>query len=96
MPRTKGSKNKKKAAVVAAMTLDETTAKIAAVESEIDELSAQLKDKKAELKSLVKAKEEAEKAEAEKKAEENKAAVWAAVEASGKSIEEILGMLQNN
>ena len=95
MPRTKGSKNKKKAAVVTNMTLDETTAKIAAVESEIDELSAQLKDKKAELKSLVKAKEEAEKAEAEKKAEENKAAVWAAVEASGKSVEEIIGLIQS-
>ena len=96
MPRTKGSKNKKKALAAPAMTLEEAEVKNAAVEVEIAGLEAQLKAKKAELKALKKAKASAEKAENEKKAEENKAAVWAAVEASGKSVEEIIGLIQGN
>ena len=96
MPRTKGSKNKKKVMNAPVMTLEEADEKAAAAEAEIAGLEAQLKAKKAELKALKKAKADAEKAENEKKAEENKAAVWAAVEASGKSIEEIIGLIQNN
>ena len=50
--------------------------------------------KKAELKALVKAKAESDKIAAAKKAEEDKAALLAAFEQSGKSIEEILDMLK--
>ena len=95
MPRPKGSKNRKtveKAAkAVVTENLDE---KLAAVQAEIDEISAQLKAKKAELKKLTQAKAEAEKAEAAKKAEEAKAAILEAVAASGKSVDEILDMLK--
>ena len=94
MPRTKGSKNKKSERNISVVSLDEVNEKIAAVENEIEELGKQLKEKKAELKALQKSKDSAEKAAAEKQAEENKAAIWAAVEASGKSVEEILGLLQ--
>ena len=94
MPRPKGSKNKKAERAVPVIALEEAAEKIRAVENEIEELGKQLKEKKAELKTLEKAKEIADKAAAEKQAEENKAVVWAAVEASGKSIEEILGMLK--
>ncbi|MBR3016994.1 MAG: hypothetical protein IKH57_07950 [Clostridia bacterium] len=93
MPRPKGSKNKKSAPATTP-ALEEVNEKMTAVENEIAELEAQLKAKKAELKQLKKAKENAEKAAAAKKAEEDKKAIWAAVEASGKSIEEILGFIQ--
>ena len=53
-----------------------------------------LKDKKAELKALIKSKDQAEKIAAEKKAEEEKARLLEAVAASGKSIDEILEMLK--
>ena len=55
MPRPKGSKNKAKAVIE---NVDE---KIAAVEAEIAKLTADLKEKKTELKKLVKAKAEADK-----------------------------------
>ena len=52
-------------------------------------------DKKTDIiKQLVKLKAEAERVAAEKKAEEDKAAILAAVEASGKSVEEILELLK--
>ena len=93
MPRPKGSKNRKTAAA-AVPALEEAAEKMNAAEKEIAGLEAQLKAKKAELKKLKKAMENAEKAAAVKKAEEDKKAIWAAVEASGKSVEEIIGMIQ--
>ena len=88
MPRPKGSKNKK---TVFVENIDE---KIAAAEKEIAELTETLKTKKAVLKDLVKAKAENAKIAAAKKAEEDKAAILAAVEKSGKTVEEILEMLK--
>ena len=69
------------------MTLDE-------INAEIGKLSDEIKVKKAELKKLMKAKADMEKAAAEKKAQENKARILAAVEASGKSVDEILALLK--
>ena len=89
MPRPKGSKNKKVTAIVE--NVDE---KIAALETDIEKLTAELKTKKAELKQLAKAKAEAEKAAAARKAEEDKKKLLAAVEQSGKSIDEILELLK--
>ena len=94
MPRPKGSKNKKTLAAVSAQTADEIDSRIAAVEAEIEELSEKLKVRKAELKTLAKEKAKADAAAAAKKAEEDKAAILAAVEASGKSLEEILTLLK--
>ena len=68
--------------------------KIEQVTAEIEELKEQLKEKKTELKSLSKAKIEADRIAAERKAEEDKAAIPAAVAASGKSVEEILDFLK--
>ncbi len=92
MPRPKGSKNKK--TVVVTDTLEEIQARIAAIEVEIEELKKSLKEKKTLLKVLVKEKAEAEIVAAARKAEEDKAAILAAVEASGKSVEEILELLK--
>ena len=89
MPRPKGSKNKVKTVV-----MENVDEKIAAVEAEIAELTDALKAKKAELKALVKAKEESNRIAAAKKAEADKAAILAAFEKSGKSVEEILDMLK--
>lgn len=88
MPRPKGSKNKAKSVVE---NVDE---KLVAVESEIVELAAALKAKKAELKKLKKAKLLADKAAEEKKAEEEKAAILEAIARSGKSMDEILDLLK--
>ena len=91
MPRPKGSKNNiTLSQILAVQYLGE---KIAAAEAEIEKLTVDLKTKKNELKDLLKAKEIAAKAAAEKKAEEDKAALLAAVENSGKTIEEILEFL---
>ena len=67
--------------------------KIAVTEAAIVELTEGLKAKKAELKELTKAKVEVEKAAAEKKVEEEKAKLLEAVAASGKSIDEIIEMI---
>ena len=97
MPRPKGSKNKKTAATntmeinISIESLDE---QIKATEAEIESMTASLKDKKAELKALLKKKDKAEKAAAEQKAEEDKIRILDAVAASGKSIDEILEMLK--
>ena len=92
MPRPKGSKNKKAFEQMESIeTIDE---RIAAAETAIASLSEELKAKKAELKRYQKMREEAERIAAEKKAEEDKAAILAAVEASGKSVEEILELLK--
>ena len=93
MPRPKGSKNKKTAVdtIVNEINYEEL---ITAAEAEIAALTADLKVKKAELKKLVKAKEKADKEAAEKKAEADKQAILAAIEASGKSVEEILELLK--
>ena len=76
MPRPKGSKNK----VVIIENVDE---KIAAVNAEIERLKADLKAKKDELKTLNKAKLQADKAAAARKAEEDKAKLLEAIEKSG-------------
>lgn len=91
MPRPKGSKNKKKLIELSVENFDE---KISSVENEISMLTDQLKSKKAELKTLIKAKEADAVAKAAQKAEEEKAAIIAAVEQSGKSVDEILSMLK--
>ena len=88
MPRPKGSKNKAKAVIE---NVDE---KIAAVEAEIAKLTADLKEKKTELKKLEKAKAEAAKVAAQKKAEEEKAEMLAAIEKSGLSFAEVMELLK--
>ncbi len=89
MPRPKGSKNKKKAVVV----VENVDERIAAAEAEIASLTEQLKAKKAELKDLNKAKAEADRLAAQQKAEAEQAKLLEAVAASGKSIEEIISLL---
>ena len=92
MPRPKGSKNKK--AFEQMESIENIDERIAATEAAIASLSEELKAKKAELKRYQKMREEAERIAAEKKAEEDRAAILAAVEASGKSVEEILELLK--
>ena len=92
MPRPKGSKNKK--AFEQMESIENIDERIAATEAAIASLSEELKAKKAELKRYQKMKEEAERIAAEKKVEEDRAAILAAVEASGKSVEEILELLK--
>ena len=88
MPRPKGSKNRTKPVVE---NVDE---KIAAAEAEIEKLTADLKAKKAELKTLAKAKLKADKAAAAKQAEEEKTKLLEAIEKSGKSVDEIIDLLK--
>lgn len=92
MPRPKGSKNKRTipTAILSVEAYDE---KIASVSMEIEQLTGQLKAKKAELKELSAEKAEAEKIALEKKAAEDRETILAAVAASGKSVDEILAML---
>ena len=92
MPRPKGSKNKK--AFEQMESIEVIDERIAEAETAIASLTEELKAKKAELKQYQKMKEDAERIAAEKKAEEDKAAILAAVEASGKSLEEILELLK--
>ena len=96
MPRPKGSKNRVKKAetVNKVQAPEEIGKKIDEITAEIAKLGEEIKSKKAELKNLMKVKADMEKAAAEKKAEENKAKILAAVEASGKSVDEILEMLK--
>ncbi len=89
MPRPKGSKNRK------TRIIENVDEKIAAAQSEIGRLSAELKARKAEMRALNKAKQNAEKAAAARKAEEDKKAILAAAEASGRTVEEILAFLGN-
>ena len=91
MPRPKGSKNKKKAVVV----VENVDERIAAAEAEIASLTEQLKAKKAELKDLNKAKAEADRLAAQQKAEAEQAKLLEAVAASGKSIDEIISLLNS-
>lgn len=93
MPRPKGSRNKKTIALVDTM-VENVDEKLAAVLAEIEDLNAALKAKKGELKKLNKIKAEEAKLLAEKKAAEDKAAILAAVEASGKSLDEVLELLK--
>ena len=88
MPRPKGSRNKK------TLLIENVDERISAVEGEIARLGAEMKTRKAELRSLTKAKLTADKAAAARKAEEDKKAILAAAEASGKTVEEILAFLQ--
>ena len=89
MPRPKGSKNRKM------RVIENVDEKIAAAQSEIARLSAELKARKAEMRALNKAKQNAEKAAADKKAEEDKKAILAAAETSGRTVVEILAFLGN-
>lgn len=93
MPRPKGSKNKKSIIpeTVVAENIDEM---VSTAQAEIEKLAAELKSKKAELKKLLKMQEAQIKAAAAKKAEEDKAAILAAVEASGKTVDEIITFLK--
>ena len=88
MPRPKGSKNKTK------IIVENVDEKIVAVETDIVELTAAIKAKKAELKQLRKAKIEADKVAAEKKAEEEKEEMLAAIEKSGLSYSEVMDLLK--
>lgn len=98
MPRQKGSKNKKTTTPSVATELQQTVEsineRIAEAEKAIETLNADLKAKKAELKELTKLKEQAEAAAAAKKAEEDKIRLLEAVEASGKTVDEILELLK--
>ncbi len=87
MPRPKGSKNK-------TTDLDSINQTIVSLEAEISEMTEQLKAKKASLKELGKQKLAAEAAEKARRAAEDKAQILAAIEASGKSLEEILDLLK--
>ena len=94
MPRPKGSKNKAKiAATTTVVTVEEIESKMSALEAEIATLGETLKAKKAELKELGKQKVAAKMEAEERKAEADKAAILAAVQASGKSIDEILELI---
>lgn len=92
MPRPKGSKNKPKTET--ALSLDQLNEQIAATESEIATLTEQMKAKRAELKELIKSREAAEAAAAEAHEEEQKAKLLDAVSASGKSIDEVIALIQ--
>ena len=92
MPRPKGSKNKK--AFEQMESIENIDERIATTEATIASLTEEIKAKKAELKRYQKMKEDAERIAAEKKVEEDRAAILAAVEASGKSVEEILELLK--
>ncbi len=87
MARPRGAKNKLK-------DIENVDEKIAAVEAQIENLNADLKAKKAELKVLKKAKIKADLFLAEKKAEEDKARLLEAFEKSGKTIDEVVDLLQ--
>ena len=90
MPRPKGSKNKKTPVIE---NLDE---RIAAAEAEISRLGGELKRRKTELRTLTKAKLSADRAAAARKAEEDRQAILAAAEASGKSVEELVAFLKGD
>ena len=90
MPRPKGSKNKKTTITV----IENIDDKIAVAEAAVSSLTEELKAKKKELKDLLRAKEQAAVLAAEKKAEEDKAKLLDAVAASGKSIDDIISLLQ--
>ena len=87
MPRPKGSKNRK------TRIIEDVDAKIATAQAEITRLSAELKARKTELRALNRAKQNADKAAAERRAEEDRKAILAAAERSGKTVDEILGLL---
>ena len=93
VPRPKGSKNKK---TILFDTVEEIDAKIAEAEAAVTSLTEELKTKKKELKDLIKAKADAEKIAAEKKEEEAKERLLEAFAASGKSIDEVISLLQEN
>ena len=89
MARPKGSMNMKN------VSTEDLEAKISAAENEIAMLTGKLKAKRTELKKLKKAKEKNALIAAAKKAEEDKAAILAAIEKSGKSVEEVLEMFKS-
>ena len=96
MPRPKGSKNRVKKSeikdkILAPKDLEKMIIKLT---DEVRKLEEETKAKKAELKKLMLIKTDMEKNADRKKAEENKARIMAAIEASGKSVEEILDMLK--
>ena len=96
MPRPKGSKNRVKKSeikdkILAPKDLEKMIIKLT---DEVRKLEEETKAKKAELKKLMLIKTDMEKNAERKKAEENKARIMAAIEASGKSVDEILDMLK--
>lgn len=93
MPRPKGSKNKKNTTAVTLQSVESIDEKIAAAEAAIASLTEELKARKTELKELTKQKAEAEAAAAAKKAEEDKAKLLEAIEASGKTVDEIIALI---
>ena len=93
MPRPKGSKNKPKT-TEAVLSVEQYDARIAETEAEIATLTETIKAKKTELKTLTKEREAAVAAAAEAKEEEQKAKLLEAVASSGKSVDEIIAMIQ--
>lgn len=102
MPRKKLIKKEEKTSVKKSsprkvkeqLSVDGIDNKIVELEAEIKDLDGKLKEKKAELKALKKTKVAAEKVAAKKKVKEDQAAILAAVEASGKSVDEVLELLK--
>lgn len=94
MPRPKGSKNKKTAATTTINSVEEYDAQIATATADVERLTAELKNKKVELKKLIKERTAAEETVAVAKAEEDKERLLTAVAASGKSIDEVLELLK--
>ena len=88
MPRPKGSKNKSR------LLVEDVDEKLAGVDREISRLSAALKTARAERRTLARAKQNADALAAAQRAEAQQRALLAAVEASGKSVEEVLAMLR--
>ena len=76
-----------------AVTAEEIRAAIAAAEAEIEETSEKLKGLKAKLKELKKNLAISEAQEAAAKAEAEKRMILEAIEKSGKSVEEVLELL---
>ena len=74
--------------------VERLSAQIESKEEEIQNLEASLKDRKTELKALLKAKVKAEKEKEAAKAAEEKKKLVEAVMSSGRSMEEILEFLK--
>ena len=89
MPRPKGSKNKKNIILSPAEIQEQIDLKL----EEIEDLSSDLKEKKSLLKQLQKDLVAAKKAAEMKKINEDMNALLAAIEASDKSVDEIIKIL---
>ena len=92
MPRPKGSKNKK----ATELDLEVINAKISSLSEEISELSSSLAAKKKQLTSLKRDRTKAEQFAEVKKENEERNKLMHAIEASGKSVDEVLAMLNKD